>query len=66
MPKEVPWEPDSKRQTQDPFDLMTWVENNTEALKSNVSQRLRDSQQLISVHASIRVTSSVFRTHFSD
>ena len=37
MPKEVPWEPDCKRKTQDPFDLMTWVQNNAEVLKSKVS-----------------------------
>ena len=45
MPKEVPWEPDSKRKTQDPFDLMAWVENNSEALKTTVRERLRGLKQ---------------------
>ena len=36
MPKETPWEPDSQRETQDPFDLMNWVKENTGKLKSEV------------------------------
>ena len=36
MPKETPWEPDSQRETQDPFDLMDWVRENAGKLKSEV------------------------------
>ena len=36
MPKETPWEPDSQRETQDPFDLMNWVKENTGKLKHEV------------------------------
>ena len=42
MPKEVPWVPDSSRKVEEPFDLMTWVDQHAGQLKDTGSVPLFD------------------------
>merc|ERR1712241_1175693 len=42
MPKEVPWVPDSSRKVEEPFDLMTWVDQHAGQLRDTGSVPLFD------------------------
>ena len=44
LPESVPWEPDSKRVTEEPFKLMTWVQNNMNAIKTSGNVPLFDPE----------------------